>query len=786
MRIIPPEGNPNSKIALIGEAPGADEDRLGRPFVGKSGKLLVKILERAGITRSECYITNVLKFRPPNNDIDPWCKVNKTGVVTTSEDFKVYCEELKVELLSTQANVLVPLGNVALYALTGLWGITKHRGSPYKLEDRWLIPTIHPSSAIRQFLYEHFILFDLKKVSRICNTRYQHEKEDYFLLDPGFGEVLEFLASCASEGTSVPEKTVAFDIEVINEEVSCISFATSPHRCICIPFVKKGHHNFDPEQELTVWREIARILEDPTIKKIAQNVIFDSSFLFRKFGIQCKNLEDTMIAHGILYPDLPKGLDTLCSLYTNRPYYKDDGKYWKGTGGTEESFWLYNAKDSAVCIETMPQLTAYLSVQRNTDTYKRQLRLIEPLTYMMERGFRIDVEGLREAGRKADILIKKYTEDLCSLVGHEINPNSPQQLAQYFYVERNFPAYVSRSTGNVTTDDEALSRLVRKGCVEAGIVQAIREQSKMKGTYYDVVLDSDNRLRCSFNPVGTSSGRFSSSKNIFGTGTNMQNLPPEFKRYMIADEGYLLFNLDLAQAENRIVAYVAPEPAMMAAFENHIDIHKQTAALIYGKPLDAITPEERQWGKKANHGLNYGLGYRSFALRWSIPEKDAKFIVERYHMAYPGIRVNYHRSIKNCLSADRYLENPFGRRRLFMDRWSDDLLLSANSCIPQCTVADKINEQGIIYAWENCEYVELLNQVHDSIVFQLPLSIGFAAMAREVILIRDSLETPLIWHNRTFVIPVDIQVGRNLHDLTRLSADTVETLVEELANATKS
>ena len=98
-------------------------------------------------------------------------------------------------------------------------------------------------------------------------------------------------------------------------------------------------------------------------------------------------------------------------------------------------------------------------------------------------------------------------------------------------------------------------------------------------------------MRCAFNPVGTKSGRLSSSKTIFGTGTNLQNQPAEMKGYMMADDGFVLYNMDLSQAENRVVAYIAPEPSMIQAFENGTDIHSQTAGLIFRKPVDEISDE---------------------------------------------------------------------------------------------------------------------------------------------------------------------------------------------------
>jgi DNA polymerase-1 len=249
------------------------------------------------------------------------------------------------------------------------------------------------------------------------------------------------------------------------------------------------------------------------------------------------------------------------------------------------------------------------------------------------------------------------------------------------------------------------------------------------------------------------------------------------KKFMLFDADYVGYNVDLSQAENRIVAYVGPVPEMMKAFELGMDVHSLTAALIFSEPIDKIKEEDklglpcslgdgthtkRFWGKKANHGLNYDLGYRSFSLYYEIPESDAKFIVDRYHMAYPGVRQGYHTQVRDMLSRHRTVSNCMGRKRLFLDRWGDQLFKDAYAQIPQSTVADVINERGIehiYYDQVNYGYVELLLQVHDSIVFQIPLSVPWKEHARILMRIKASLETPLEWKTRTFTIPADVQMS---------------------------
>ena len=1067
-RLCYPDGPPDAKIAFIGEAPGSEEEKVGRGFVGSSGHLLFRLASHAGITRDAVYCTNVVKERPVGNDISKFIEFRSNRALPTAE-YTAYENALYDELKAVKANVLVPVGNIALWALCRQTAITKRRGSILSsVEGRKVIPIIHPAAALRQYILQHTIAMDLRRIkteSEFSDIRLPLRQ---IKLRPSFLDSMQFLDEC------LESPLVAYDIEVMREQVSCISFANSPYNVISIPFVSNGADYFTPDQEIDIWKKINTILSDPKIKKVGQNICFDSTFLFQRLGILTRNIEDTMIGQAICYPDFPKGLDFITSMHTREPYYKDEGKKWFKLGGSEEDFWLYNAKDSAVCFEALSGIKGNLETLKNIDAYETQCKLVEPLTYMQLRGIKVDVKGMRAEAERAGIEIERLTTKLCELSGYKLNPNSPAQLKDYFYKVKGAQPYYNRKTGAETTDKNALKRLSRKGHEEAKVLLEIRRLSKLKGTYLDVTLDDDNRLRCSFNPVGTESGRLSSSETIFGTGclppeaevltelgwapitevysgrrivqwdktgtlsfvpaipfktfykgkivvgkseqfyikltpehrviskkagrgtwrensaleissmawseipvsgrlrwenikfswprlltatladgsyegnkvrismkknrkverllelfnlyevnyteqacsrkgyrrfafyrpddwppkkwdiwtimldehtaeemadeirywdahirgnssqfftadeeqakwvatlahitdrsatiraveqsanswsntpmyvvnikprqhitidrhhwseqyyegdvfcvtvpssyflvrykgfisvtgnTNMQNLPIEFRKYLMADSDCMIYNMDLSQAENRVVAFIAPEPSMIEAFEKGVDIHRLTAGLIFGKKLDEVSDEvgsctigggefsERFWGKKANHGLNYDLGYKTFAFLYEIPEAESKFIVEQYHKAYPGVR-QYHAWVRNQLAKDKTLENCFGRRRLFLDRWGDELFKSAYSFIPQSTVADKINRHGIMYIYYNQQLfrpVDIILQVHDSIVFQMNYKkYTWEEQAECILLIKQSLESPIQWHNTKFTIPVGLEVG---------------------------
>jgi uracil-DNA glycosylase family 4 len=789
--LVGPEGSTSSQIALIGEAPGAKEDQLGRPFVGPAGKLLDDLLRRAGIARSECYITNVVKERPKQNNIKLFLDTSRKLVKQTRE-YDHYEDMLKEELEQVSANVLVAVGGTALWALCRERKVTKRRGSilPSTLvEGRKVIPIIHPAACLKwgpagNEVTKHLIVMDLLRVKADSAYPELNYPKVSLLTHPSYDDCMNYFAAVRVLAKAGTLSHLAFDIETAKGELSCISFSTNPLEAISIPLTWKGGQSyFSLEREAAILREIDSLLGDPSIRKLGQNLIFDMTFLFNRYGIVTNSHDDTMIAQAIICPDLPRGLDFIASVYTRIPYYKDEGKArMKSDKTPDEAFWEYNAKDSLVCQMAWPSLKEDLAELDNLNTYYSRIALTHPLMFMQEHGILMRKEGLYEANQQADEQIQELTSELHELADYDLNPNSPKQLAEYFYDILGHKAYISRKSGSRTTDVVALKRLSRKGVKEAGLVLEIRRLAKAKGTYYSVQLDEDSRLRCSFNPVGAAdTGRLSSSKTIFGGGANLQNQTPEMKRLMLADPDHVIYTVDLKQAENRVVAYIAPEPRMIAAFEAGQDIHKQTASLIYARPEEDITDAERQMGKRANHGLNYGQSYKGFALIHELPENDAKFIVERYHQAYPGVR-EYHGWVKQRLNEGRILETPLGRKRLFLKAWGDELWKEAYSFIPQSTVGEMTALWGVGYLYSFNE-VTLLNIVHDSVVFEMPLALSWQHHSDALRVLEASLSRPLVWNGREFSIPCEFSMGLNMKDtieLTDLSPPTLEETYESL------
>jgi len=785
-RLCMPSGPTSAKIAFVGEAPGEQEDRVGEPFIGRAGQLLNNLLRAAGITRSSCYITNVIRERPPANNIKKFIDLEKKTPTITPE-FVKYQEQVIQEVKNTKANVVVLFGAIPLYAFLEYRGITKWRGSVIWCDkiNKKVIPCIHPSAALRQYLYQYYIINDLQRAFDESQEAAYIEPVYNIHVQPTFDFAMSYMQDIIND-----KKGVAFDIEVINQEISCFSLAKTEHDCMCIAFTHKGHEVFSPPDEGRIMQQLARILETPDIPLLGQNLMFDTSFVLRKYGIKvsAKKIEDTMIAHAIVFPDFPKGLDFITANYTRQPYYKDEGKQYMKMGGSDLAFWRYNALDSLVVKAAMGGLHRDLDRTGNMETYKNQMALIEPLNFMYEKGMKIAHEKLEAYKGEAEEKIATLLEGFHKACGSAINPNSPKQLCEFFYLTRKYAPYKNRKTQALTVDEMALKRLSRKGSAEAKILIDYRKWKKLHSTSLNVTFDEDDRLRGSYNPVGTKQGRISSSKTIFGTGANLQNMPPEFKQFIIPDTDNLLFEFDLGQAENRVVAMIAPEALMIEAFETGKDVHSLTAGLIFDKRPDEISDEEgssnigsgriseRGWGKRANHGLNYGMSHNLFSLMYEIPLDEAKFIVEKYHQAYPGVRM-YHRWVTGIMNKARSLTNVYGRTRVFRDRWGNDLLKVAYSFIPQSTVADHLNRfaiQPLYYDQETFNIICLLNTVHDSVYFQVHKKHSTKDIYNVLCAVKGSMETPLSWRGREFVIPADCAIHSNMSDKDKMFLPNTE------------
>lgn len=769
----------SSDVVIVGGQASKTELRTGRAFGGPQERVLDELLATSGIQPNRTFRTLVL----PEVGSRFFAKSQFTS------EGQAAVAELQEQLLRWPGKFLLATDDIALQALTSRSGVYDWRGSVVEstlVPGKWVFCSLPVASCLPpQCVWENrwLLQHDFRRFGQHVQ-RGTYEKPSYqTVIQPTFSEVIEFIAEAAAQ------PRVTHDIEVCNRQVSCISLAFTPTAgspiAMSIPFVWDGGGGdvsyFTEREELEIWLRLGKVFSDPAIASLGQNIVFDTSYVFERYGIMTRNLHDTMIAQNIIAPDYPKGLDFITSIWTDLPYYKKEGKTWFKLGGRWENLWQYNATDSLVCELAFPKQLEQLATDGNLETYDRQRSICEPLVYMTAHGIKANRENLGQARRENDQLVAELRTKLHTEAGYELNHNSTPQLKEFFYEKRKYKPYRSRKTGSITVDAMALKRLASThGDRAASLILEIRKIEKVSGTYLQPTkIDPDGRWRSSFNPAGTRFSRISSSENIDNRGGNTQNFKHSVQQLLFgADDGYAGYAIDLSNAELRIEAYYGNVLKMIECYETGVDVHALMAGRIFDCswqealaedkakpkilcPLGSGCYTKRFWGKKSNFSLGYDMAQSTFALQCELPRSESDKLFTAYHKLFPEIRSGFHRRVQDELQRTGFVTNLFGRRVRFQGRLDSNLYRDAYSSVPQSTVGDIINERGLKFLNQRCfGDVELLNQVHDEIVFQLPLALGWAAHSQIIGEIVRSLETPLETEGRVFVIPADVTIFR--------------------------
>lgn len=335
MPLVLGQGNPNAKIALVGEAPGQQEELTGMPFIGDSGQELTRMLTEAGIDRKQVFLTNVLSERPPDNKLDAFCgkRADVGGNYSLPPlgsgnylrpEFLHNLDRLKQELQDIKPNVVVALGGTASWALLSAPKISTVRGtvaSSSLVPGLKVLPTFHPSAVLRNWEYRPIVLTDLIKAERQSHFPELRRPEREIYYDPEYGD-LEFFRKGILESGAF---TIGADIETMRRTVTCISFAPSPQKSFVIPFwdSRKPHGNYwETAREEREWWDLVEEVMSCDIEKVFQNGLYDLQYLV-SMGIRCRRVnQDTMILHHSMYPEMQKSLGFLGSVYTEEASWK--------------------------------------------------------------------------------------------------------------------------------------------------------------------------------------------------------------------------------------------------------------------------------------------------------------------------------------------------------------------------------------------------------------------------------------------------------------------------------
>jgi uracil-DNA glycosylase len=323
-------------IALVGEAPGREEDATGHPFVGEAGKELTRMCQRAGVARQECLVTNVFMDRPPENRLDAWCVPKKElskfypmpalapGKYIVPEKLPEL-DRLRAELEAFKPTVIVPLGATALWAVCHYTQIGKYRGAVQLakiLPGVKVVPTWHPANILRNWSNRVVSIIDLMKAKREAAYPEIRVTRREVWIEPTLRDLYEFKERyiTGAEVQSVDIETARYDF------ITCVGIAPSADRCLVVPFVDRRKPGYcywaTLEEEVEAWRFIFQIMAEYEV--LGQNFLYDLWYL-REMGLPlAKYRHDTMLKHHAFEPEMAKDLGFMGSIYANETVWKQE------------------------------------------------------------------------------------------------------------------------------------------------------------------------------------------------------------------------------------------------------------------------------------------------------------------------------------------------------------------------------------------------------------------------------------------------------------------------------
>ncbi|MDH5710833.1 MAG: DNA polymerase I [Gammaproteobacteria bacterium] len=474
----------------------------------------------------------------------------------------------------------------------------------------------------------------------------------------------------------------AFDTETtsldyLHARIVGVSFAVEQGRAAYVPF---GHdYPGAPEQldEATVLGALKPLLEDENRAKLGQNLKYDTHVL-QNHGINMRGIaEDTMLESYVLDSTQRHDMDTMSLrvLGHNTIHFEDiAGKGKKQLTFNEialEQAGPYAAEDADITL----QLHHVLSVElKANETLLKVYRDIEmPLLPVLQRiernGVKIDVAMLNKQSKQLQTRMAEVEKQVFDAAGETFNLASPKQLGTILFEKLGIPSVKKTKTGQHSTAEEVLQELAEEYEIPKLLLEH-RSLSKLKSTYTDKLplqLNADTgRVHTSYNQTGAATGRLSSSD------PNLQNIPVRseegrrIRQAFIADEGKCLVAADYSQIELRIMAHLSQDKTLLKAFAEGIDVHKATAAEVFGVPLDEVESEQRRAAKAINFGLIYGMSAFGLAKQLGIGRYEAQDYVNLYFERYPGVK-DYMDSTREKAAEQGYVETVFGRRLYLPD-----------------------------------------------------------------------------------------------------------------------
>lgn len=545
------------------------------------------------------------------------------------------------------------------------------------------------------------------------------------------------------------------NLDAISANLVGISFALENGEACYIPLQHKGKADiqsdlFDDESESEIGllpnqlnlaetlTTLKPILENPHIKKVGQNLKYDMSVL-AEHQISLQGVAfDTMLESYVLNSTGRHNMDALAEHYLGHRTIPFEELAGKGKNQLTFDFipldkaTEYAAEDADVAMKLHQVLSGELSKSPSLVKLfnEIELPLLSVLSRVERNGVLIDTARLLAQSEEIAKRLVELEHEVHNEAGEVFNLASTKQLQEILFTKLNLPVLKKTPKGAPSTNEEVLEELAQMGHRVPELIIEHRGLSKLKSTYTDklpqMINKKTGRVHTSYHQAVTATGRLSSSD------PNLQNIPirneegRRIRQAFIPREGYVILAADYSQIELRIMAHLANDETMINAFAEGKDIHKATAAEIFGVPLDEVTSAQRRNAKAINFGLIYGMSAFGLANQLGIGRKEAQDYMDKYFQRYPAV-LQFMQDIKQNAAEKGYVETLFGRRLYLPEIQSSNKMRKAAAervainAPMQGTAADiiKVAMINIDQQIRNAEDIKMIMQVHDELVFEV-------------------------------------------------------------------
>ena len=558
---------------------------------------------------------------------------------------------------------------------------------------------------------------------------------DCILTDESFQNWVRQLQTCKQFAID----TETTSVEYMVAELVGISLCIEAGKACYIPLCHSYEGAPSQLKKKDVLAILKPILENPDIGKIGQNIKYDSH-IFIGEDIHIQGIaHDTMLQSYVLNSTASRhNMDALAKFYLNHDtiHFEDIA----GKGAKQVTFDKiditeatdYAAEDADITLQLYNHLNKQLEAEPGlNDVYKNiEVPLVDVLLKIEQNGVLIDREKLREQGVEVDGLLAEIETSVYDKAGETFNLSSPKQIQAILYDKLGLPVLRKTPKGQPSTAESVLEELARDYEIPALIIEH-RGLNKLKTTYIDKLPHEINlatgRVHTSYQQAVASTGRLSS------TNPNLQNIPvrtPQGRRIrkaFIAEPGNSILALDYSQIELRIMAHLSADESLLEAFDKGLDVHRATAAEVFGTPLDTVDADQRRAAKAINFGLIYGMSAFGLGNQLNIGRNEAQAYVDTYFERYPGVR-RYMDETKQRAHDQGYVETVFGRRLYLPDINASKAMLrqyaerTAINAPMQGTAADIIKRAMIsVHRWllDDGDQTKMIMQVHDELVFEV-------------------------------------------------------------------